>query len=71
VFEKKKGHRGLRIPKSRAEIIFRFCHRKERKGKENVCFFIPPYFLYHPFITCPPKMKKNNLHHFLNFVFPF
>jgi hypothetical protein len=44
VIEKKKGLRGLKIPKRRLSLVFAV----ERKGKAKKMFFffyIPPYFL--------------------------
>ena len=68
VIEKKKGLRGLKIPKRRLSLVFAV--GRKGKAKKMCVFYIPPYFLKHPFTTTPPKMRKRNLHHFLNLCVP-
>ena len=66
MFEKKKGRRGLRIPKRGFTLVFAV---RQRKGKENVCFLHLALFLCYPFITT--DNEKRELRYFLNFVSQF
>jgi hypothetical protein len=43
VIEKKKGLRGLKIPKRRLSLVFAVGRRG--KSKKMFFFYIPPYFL--------------------------
>ncbi len=67
----RKEKRAYGIMNTKKEIIFFFAVGRKGKANKMFVFYIPPYFLWHPFTTTPPKMRKRNLHHFLNFVFSF
>ncbi len=67
MIEKKKGLRGLKIPKRILSLVFAV----GRKGKENVCFLHHALFFITPVYNDPTENEKKKFTPFFKLVFPF
>jgi hypothetical protein len=67
----RKEKKAYGIMNTKKEIIFRFRRRKERKGKENVCFLHPALFFITPVYNDPTENEKKKFTPFFKLVFPF
>jgi CRISPR/Cas system CSM-associated protein Csm2 small subunit len=69
VIEKKKGLRGLKIPKRRLSLVFAV--GRKGKAKKMFVFLHPALFFITPVYNDPTENEKKKFTPFFKLVFPF